>query len=132
MVIVRFSRVGLAACPMCHPQVIRSRQLMRHNGGNMLKYQDHREGLRTLPLKSMECAIYGPRGLRGKEVPALAGGPCTGLQSCPPAFLALASVTVDEWQRLVASCEVAWHAQMACCYALHHCRRHLTLWPLIV
>ena len=30
--------------------------------------------------------IYGPRGLRGKEAPALASGPCTGLQSCPPAM----------------------------------------------
>ena len=76
--------------------------------------------------------IYGPRCLRGKEAPALAGGPCTGLQSCPPAFLALISVTVDELQRLVSSCEAAWQAQMACCDALHHCRMHLTLWPLIV
>ena len=32
-----------------HPQVIRSRQRMRHDGGNTRKYQDHREGLRTLP-----------------------------------------------------------------------------------
>src|SRR4051812_42769518 len=76
--------------------------------------------------------IYGPRGLRGTEAPALAGGPCTGLQSCPPAFLALISVTVDELQRLVSSCEAALQAQMACCYALHHFRMHLTLWPLIV
>src|SRR5215831_15090520 len=52
---VRFSRVRLAACLMCHPQVIRSRQWMRHDGGNTLQYQDHREGLRTLPLKAMEC-----------------------------------------------------------------------------
>ena len=46
----------------------------------------------------------------GKEAPALAGGPCTGLQACPPAFLALIGVTVDEWQRLVSSCEAALHA----------------------
>src|SRR5215813_9768708 len=52
---VRFSRVRLAACPMCHPQVIRSRQWMRHDGGNTLQYQAHREGLRALPLKAMEC-----------------------------------------------------------------------------
>ena len=51
--------------------------------------------------------LYGPQGLRGKEVPALAGGPCTGLQSCPPAFLAPIRVTVDAWQRLVSSYEAA-------------------------
>jgi hypothetical protein len=55
---VRFSRVGLAAVPMCHPQVIRSRQRMRHDGGNAGKSQDHREGLRPLPLKSMECDFF--------------------------------------------------------------------------
>src|SRR5215813_13958655 len=54
-VMVRFVRVGLAAVPMCHPQVIRSRQRIRHDGGNAWKSQDHREGLRPLPLKSMEC-----------------------------------------------------------------------------
>src|SRR5712691_8521934 len=41
-----------------HPSVIRSRKLRRHNGGNPLKYQDHRVGLRALPLKSMECGFY--------------------------------------------------------------------------
>ena len=76
--------------------------------------------------------IYGPRGLRGKEAPALAGGPCTGLQSCPPACLALNSVTVEELQRLVSSFEAAFQAQRACCYALHHFRMHLPLGPLIV
>jgi hypothetical protein len=76
--------------------------------------------------------IYGPRGLLASAAPALAGGPCTGLQSCPPAFLALISVTVDELQRLVSSFEAALQAQIACCYALHHFRMHLTLWPLIV
>ena len=40
---------------MCHPQVIRSRQLIRHDGGNALKSQDNREGLGALPLKAMEC-----------------------------------------------------------------------------
>src|SRR5215475_785365 len=57
-VIVRFSRVGLAAVPMCHPQVIRSRQRIRHDGGNASKSQDTREGLRALPLKAMECANF--------------------------------------------------------------------------
>ena len=66
------------------------------------------------------------------EAPALAGGPCTGLQSCPPAFLAIIRVTVDELQRLVSSFEAALQAQTACCDALHHFRMHLTLWPLIV
>src|SRR5712691_3649288 len=55
MVMVRFVRVCLDAFPMCHPQVIRSRKLMRHNGGNTLKYQDNCEGLKTLPLNPMEC-----------------------------------------------------------------------------
>jgi hypothetical protein len=40
---------------MCHPQVIRSRQLMRHAGSNTVTYQDHREGFRTLPRNSVEC-----------------------------------------------------------------------------
>ena len=53
----------LAAVPMCHPQVIRSRQLMRHDGGNTLKSQDHREGLRTLPLNPMECGLFYPFGM---------------------------------------------------------------------
>src|SRR2546430_2181928 len=52
---VRFSRVCLAAVPMCHPQVIKSRQWTRHDGGNTLQYQDPYEGLRALPLKVMEC-----------------------------------------------------------------------------
>src|SRR5215831_10371748 len=56
-VMVRFSRVGLAAMPMCHPSVIRSRKLMKYDGGNAWQSQDHREGLRALPLKAMECEI---------------------------------------------------------------------------
>jgi hypothetical protein len=52
---VRFARVGLAAVPMCHPSVIRSRQRMRRHGGDTVKYQDNRQGLRPLPLKSIEC-----------------------------------------------------------------------------
>jgi hypothetical protein len=71
--------------------------------------------------------IYGPQGLRGMEAPALAGGPCTDLQSCPPAFLAISSVTVHALQRLVSSFEAVLQAQMACCNALYHVRMHLTL-----
>src|SRR5882724_7946969 len=55
---VRFSRVSLAAVPMCHPSVIRSRPLMRHHGGNTLKSQDHHEGLRALPRNPMECVRF--------------------------------------------------------------------------
>src|SRR5262245_7371527 len=76
--------------------------------------------------------IYGLRGLRGQEAPALAAGPCTGLQSCSPAFLASTRMTVDELQHLGQSFEAALHAQRACCYALHHCRMHRTRRPLIV
>ena len=35
----------------------------------------------------------------------MAGGPCTGVPSYPPAFLALTRVTVDELPRLVLSFE---------------------------
>src|SRR6266852_5521678 len=55
---VRFARVGLAAVPMCYPSVIRSRRLMEHDEGNTLKSQDNHEGLRALPLNSVECAIF--------------------------------------------------------------------------
>src|SRR6266446_4475358 len=55
---VRFSRVGLAAMLMCHSQVIRCRQRTRHAGGNTLKYQDCREGFRTVPLNRVECGIF--------------------------------------------------------------------------
>src|SRR5215471_9249853 len=65
-VMVRFSRVGLAAVPICHPQVIRSRQRIRHDGGNAWKSQDHREGLRPLPLKAMECGLSRKAPLSGK------------------------------------------------------------------
>jgi transposase-like protein len=44
--------------------------------------------------------IYSLRCLRGQEAPARAGGPCMGLQSCPPAFRALTRMTVDEVQHL--------------------------------
>src|SRR5262249_49120388 len=40
------------------PQVIRSRQMMRHDGGDPLKSQDHHAGLRALPLKAMECGKF--------------------------------------------------------------------------
>jgi hypothetical protein len=51
----RFARVGLAAVPMCHPSVIRSRQLRRPDVGHTLTSQDHHEWLGTLPLNPMEC-----------------------------------------------------------------------------
>jgi hypothetical protein len=55
---VRLHRVHWAVLPMCHPQVIESRTLMRHDEGNTWKSQDNHEGLRALPLKSMECALF--------------------------------------------------------------------------
>src|SRR5205807_1583317 len=70
--------------------------------------------------------IYGPRGLRGKEAPAPAGGPCTGLQSCPLAFLEITNVTVDEVQHLAPSFEAALQAQMACGCTHYHVRIPLT------
>ena len=45
----------------------------------------------------------------------MAGGPCTGLQSRPPAFLDIPSVAVDALQRLVPSCEAALHAHRELC-----------------
>jgi hypothetical protein len=63
IVMVRFSRVSLAAVPTCHPSIIRSRKRMRHDGGNALKSQDHHEGLRTLPLNPGECG-FSVSGIR--------------------------------------------------------------------
>src|SRR6266516_3567729 len=61
---VRFSRVCRDVVRMSHPQVIRFRQLMRNDGGNTLKSQDNRKGLRTLPLNAMECDhFYVEEGL---------------------------------------------------------------------
>jgi len=74
--------------------------------------------------------LYGPQCLRGTEAPALADGPCTGLRSCPPTFLALTRVTVDELPHLVPPGAAAWPAQKACCDALHHGRMPLLRWPL--
>ena len=45
----------------------------------------------------------------------MAGGPYTGLQSRPSAFLDIPSVTVDELQRLVPSFEAALQAHMGLC-----------------
>jgi hypothetical protein len=45
----------------------------------------------------------------------MAGGQCTGPQSCPPAFLDIPSVTVDAFQRLVPSCEAALHGPRGRC-----------------
>jgi len=43
---------------MCHPSVIRCHKLRRHDGGNTLRSQDHREELRALPLNRVECAKF--------------------------------------------------------------------------
>src|SRR4029453_6692701 len=53
---------------MCHPSIIRSRQLRRYNGGNTWKSQDYCEGLRVLPLKAMECEICFGRGFKFQGV----------------------------------------------------------------
>src|SRR5262245_9942038 len=75
---VRFSRVGLAAVPMCHPFMIGSRQLMRHDGGNVLKSQDHCEGLRTSPLNPVECDILRTLSEHEMRVPARSPSGGTG------------------------------------------------------
>ena len=49
------------------------------------------------------------------------------LQSRPPAFLALPSMTVDELHRLVLSFAAVLQAHRALCCAFHHFRVHLTL-----
>jgi hypothetical protein len=56
----RFSeeQISLAVLPICYPQLIRSQKLMRHNGGNTLKSQDHREGFRTLLRNPMKCEFF--------------------------------------------------------------------------
>src|SRR5262244_461777 len=59
-VMVRFSRVGFAAVPICYPSVIRPQKLRRHSGGNTSKSQDHCEGLRVLPQNAMECVCFQP------------------------------------------------------------------------
>jgi hypothetical protein len=58
------------------PQVSRSHQMMRYDGGDPLKSQDHHAGLRALPLKAMECGNFDncarllpsirDRGIKGK------------------------------------------------------------------
>src|SRR5882724_1429455 len=58
---------------MCHPQMIRSRQLRRHIGGHTLTYQDNREGLRTLPLNPGECEIFQSICLPPPPVPSSLG-----------------------------------------------------------
>ena len=45
----------------------------------------------------------------------MAGGPCTGPQSRPPAFLDIPSVTMAALQRLVPSCEAAVHVHRGRC-----------------
>jgi len=55
-VMVRFSRIALAALPMCHPYLIRPRKRIRHDAGNAWKDQGSWGGLPALPQNSMECA----------------------------------------------------------------------------
>src|SRR5215813_6305594 len=55
---VRFSRVCLVAVLMGPPQVIRSRQRMKHDGGNTLRSQDNRAEFKALPRNAMECALF--------------------------------------------------------------------------
>jgi hypothetical protein len=38
--------------------------MMRHDGGDPLKSQDHHAGLRALPLKAMECDKFDGGGHR--------------------------------------------------------------------
>ena len=45
----------------------------------------------------------------------MAGGPCTGLQPRPPAFLDIPSVTVAALQRLVPSFEAALQGHRGLC-----------------
>src|SRR2546427_11702337 len=41
---------------MCHPQVIRSRQRMKHDGGKTAQLQGNGEDVGGLPRHVMECA----------------------------------------------------------------------------
>src|SRR5262249_42267102 len=59
---------SFGSLPHVSPQVIRSRQWMRHDGGNTLQYQAHRKGLRTLPLKAMECGIIRKSQVRDLQI----------------------------------------------------------------
>ena len=59
--------------------------------------------------------IYDTRCLRGKETPTIAGGQFTGLQSRPPAFLDIPSVTMAALQRLVPSCDAVLHVHRGRC-----------------
>src|SRR5215831_270416 len=78
---VRLARGCLAWLRIGLPQVVRSRERMRHDGGDTLKSQDYHAGLRGLPLKAMECAknqSWKNNGLsvseiRGKIVGYIAG-----------------------------------------------------------
>src|SRR5215813_1347841 len=45
-------------CAHVSPSVIRARTLMGHDGGNALQSQELCEGLRAIPLNSMECAKF--------------------------------------------------------------------------
>src|SRR5215471_13690185 len=45
-------------CAHVSPSVIRARTLRGHDGGNAVQSQELCEGLRALPLNSMECGIF--------------------------------------------------------------------------
>ena len=52
---------------MSHPQVLKSRKLMKDDEGNTLKSYDNHEGLKTLPLNAMECAILNSTTLESNK-----------------------------------------------------------------
>src|SRR5262245_23939073 len=79
---VRFSRVCLVAVLMCPPQVIRSRQRMRHDGGNTLRSQDNRAELKALPRNTMECGFFVYRCVRDIVCSCAPCGSCT-VAVCP-------------------------------------------------
>src|SRR6266446_7791033 len=87
---VRFARVALVAVPMCHPHVIRSRKLMRHDEGNALKSQDNYEGLRALPLNPGESGK-----ILKKAYPTQLGHTFTPLQHIPAVSLDVISLVAS-------------------------------------
>jgi hypothetical protein len=66
--------------PMCHPQILRSRQLSRHHGGHTWKSQDDCEGLGMLPLKAMECGVSAWAPAREYHVSSPGHQPLPGIE----------------------------------------------------
>src|SRR5262245_20747962 len=79
MVMVRFSRVRLAALPMGHPQLRWSLLLMEHHEGKALKYQVKQERLTVLPLNPMESENSLPGALSSSPSAARRSGGCWGI-----------------------------------------------------